>query len=85
VAEFLLESEGCHLRYVVVELHDDGPARQVLVAPAWLRSVDWGSRQLHVAHSREGVRHSPVWDPGRVVTSADEAALHEHYGRPFES
>lgn len=84
VAAFLVEEDGWVVRYVVVELHDDGPVRQVQVAPAWLRSVDWSSRRLHVAHCRDGVRHSPVWDPHRTVTRADEAALYEHYGRPFE-
>jgi len=83
VSEFLLDDDGWVLRYVVVELHADGPSHKVLLAPAWLRSVDWGSRHLHVAHCREGVRHSPDWDPKREVTRADEAALYEHYGHPF--
>lgn len=82
VKDFIVDDETWALRYVVVDTRKWLPGRQVLVAPDWLRSVNWAEEAVEVDLTREQVRNSPPFDPAAPVNRGDEQRLYDFYGRP---
>jgi hypothetical protein len=70
------------IRYMVVDTRNWLPGRKVLVAPGWIRSIDWGRREITVDHTREQVEQSPPYDPHKPVNREYEIRLYDYYGRP---
>lgn len=82
VEDFLANNRSWAVRYMIVDTRNWLPGRKVLVAPAWIESVDWHSRLVAVGLKREAVKESPVYHPGTPIDRKYEAALHEHYDFP---
>jgi hypothetical protein len=82
VADFVVDDEGWVIRYMIVDTGKWLPGRKVLVAPRWVRSVDWAGRRFEVDLTRQAIEDSPPYDPSRPPTREEEIRLHAHYGRP---
>ena len=60
VEDYIVDDESWLLQYVVVDTRDLLPGgRKVLVAPAWVTSVDWAGRSVWVDLSVDAVQNSP--------------------------
>ncbi|HUC64220.1 MAG TPA: PRC-barrel domain-containing protein [Stellaceae bacterium] len=81
VEDFLVDEAGWPLRYMVVDTRHWLPGRKVLVAPQWIRDIDWAARRVTVELSGDAVRASPEYDSRAPVGRSYEATLHGHYGR----
>jgi hypothetical protein len=82
VADFLFDEETWAVRYLIADTRNWLPGKHVLVAPQWVREVNWAARSLHVALTRHEVEQSPPYDRERLPSRDYEKALHEHYSRP---
>ncbi|MBU8536577.1 PRC-barrel domain containing protein [Falsiroseomonas tokyonensis] len=81
VEEFLLDEAGWAIRYIVVDTRNWWPGKQVLLAPKWIREVDWGERKLRVDITREQVEAGPDYTPTAATDRAYEQRLYAHYGQ----
>ena len=70
------------VRYLVVDTSNWWVGKKVLVAPQWALGVRWDERKVHVALSRQAIKLSPEWDPGRPINREYESRLYDCYGRP---
>lgn len=84
VADVILEDPGWLVRYLEVDTRDWLPGRHVLVAPAWIREVDWAAHEVAVDLPQEAVRSAPPYERGEVISRDYQVALYRHYGRTFE-
>jgi hypothetical protein len=82
VVDFIAETEGWCIRYMVAATRDFLPGRKVLVAPDWLTKVDWANRVVHVNLTSEQLRGCEEFDPSRPVNREIELRLYDYYGRP---
>ncbi len=83
VEEFIVDDEEWSIRFLVVDTRNLLPGRKVLIAPEWLREVDWEHMVLRVELTREdAVRESPPFDPDAAVNREYETRLYDYYGRP---
>lgn len=82
VEDFIADDETWIIRYRVVETRDWLPGKKVLVAPAWVRMVNWAEADVHVDLLRETIKNSPKYDPSAPVNRAYEERLYDYYGRP---
>jgi len=82
VADFLVDDQAWAIRYLPVDTTNWWPGKKVLVAPAWITRVDWGTSKVHVTVTRAQIQTSPEYDPARAVDRAYEMQLHDHYGVP---
>jgi uncharacterized protein YrrD len=82
VADFIIDDETWHIRYMVVDIQDWLPNEKVLVPPAWVDVVSWGHAQVHVSLAREQIKNSPKYDPDTPVNREYEEVLYDFYGRP---
>ncbi len=82
VSDFLVQTDGWVIRYLVVDTRKLLPGRKVLISPAWVRSVDWENRELRVDLTREEIRGSLPFDPSAPVNREYEVRLYDYLGRP---
>jgi hypothetical protein len=82
VAEFIVQTEGWVIRYLVVDTHNWLPGKKILVSPAWVKQVSWDERRVHVDLSRQEIRGSAEFDPSAPINREYEARLYDYYGRP---
>ncbi|MEW6488268.1 MAG: PRC-barrel domain-containing protein [Thermodesulfobacteriota bacterium] len=82
VEDFVVEEETWVVRYLVVDTRNWLPGRKVLVAPSWVRAVDWAKEEAAVDLPSEAIRESPEWDPGRPLNRHYETQLYGFYGKP---
>jgi len=82
VAEFIVQTEGWVIRYLVVDTHNWLPGKKILVSPAWVKQVSWDERRVHVDLSRQEIRGSVEFDPSAPINREYEARLYDYYGRP---
>ncbi len=81
VEDFIIDPETWTIQYLVIDTRNGLPGRHVLVAPAWVRQVDWAGKRMFVQMTGDQVRNSPEYDPSEPIDRRYEDALHEHYGR----
>jgi uncharacterized protein YrrD len=81
VEDFIIDTTGWHIRYMVVDTRNWWPGKKVLLLPASIQEVDWADSQVHVKLSRERVKESPAWDPNSPLQRAYETELHTHYNQ----
>ena len=82
VEDFLVDDHSWAIRYMLVDTTNWWPGKKVLVAPAWIKRVDWAESKVHVTVTRAQIKISPEYDPARPVERAYETQLYGHYGQP---
>jgi hypothetical protein len=82
VEDFLFDGTTWTIRYLVIDTSNWIGGRTVLVAPDWVRRVDWNSQLIHLDMSRDTVKNSPEYDPTIELSRDYENRLHGHYRRP---
>lgn len=83
VEDFIVDDEPWLLQYLVVDTRDLLPGgRKVLVAPAWVNSVDWAGRSVWLDLSVDAVKNSPEYNPSEPVNREYEIRLYDYHGRP---
>lgn len=82
VADFIGETEGWLLRYLVVDTRNWLPGKRVIISPAWIERVDWSDRLVFMELTEGELRHAPEFDPGQPINRHFETRLYDYYGRP---
>lgn len=85
VADYIIDDETWQVRFLVVETGNWLSGRSVLIAPHWIKSVEWGESKVIIDLSREEIKSSPAYAPAHPVNCEYETLLHDHYGVPSES
>jgi sirohydrochlorin ferrochelatase len=85
ISDFIVDDDTWALDYVVVDTHPFWPGRRVLLAPSWIRSLDWHTKRAAVDLTRKQVEGSPPFDPAMPVNRRYEERLYDYYGRPAPS
>lgn len=81
VSGFLVDDETWAIRYLVIDTSNWWMGHKVLVAPAWIKRVDWSERAVHVDLSREVIQSAPAYDASTDWRRDQEADLYRHHGR----
>lgn len=69
------------IRYMVVSTSNWWLGHDVLIAPSWIKSIDWEDKTVSIDMTRENLQHAPWYDTALPLTRAMEIALHKHHGR----
>jgi hypothetical protein len=79
VSDFIVNTDGWIIRYLVVDTRYWLPGKQVLIAPLWLGRIDWTNALVYVRLPFEDVKNSPSFDPDSPMSDEYEKGLLEHY------
>ena len=81
VSGFLVDDQTWAIRYLVIDTSNWWVGHKVLIAPQWIKSVNWSDKTVSVDLSRESIKTAPPYDA--VLNWSDDQAvkLSEHYRR----
>jgi uncharacterized protein YrrD len=83
VEDFIVDDENWTVRFLVVDTRNWLPGKKVLLAPQWIKRVEWVDAIVYFDLTRESVRISPEFEPSKGVSRDYEACLYDHYGQPM--
>jgi hypothetical protein len=81
VADFLIDEAGWVVRYLEIDTRNWLPGKHVLLAPRWVRAIDWSARRVAVALTRAEIESAPQYEHKRPLDRGYEQRLHGHYGQ----
>jgi uncharacterized protein YrrD len=84
VADLIIDDQDWKVCFLEVNTWNWLPGKHVLVAPAWIREVNWFETHVAVDLERAVIETAPPYDPGAVVTPDDEVRLYNHYAAALE-
>jgi uncharacterized protein YrrD len=82
VEDFLLDNASWALRYMVVDIRNWLPGKQVVIPPQWINGVDWRERVVNVDVTRDNVQAAPEYHASQDFSRRHETHLYNHYQRP---
>ena len=83
VEDILIDAENWAIHYIVVDTSNWWVGKQVLIAPGWIKSVDWSNQTVRVDRTRQEIKDAPEYDPTRPVERDYESRLQRYYvGQP---
>ncbi len=83
VADFLVEDKRWTIRYLVVETGGFFNERRVLVSPVSFGKVEWSTRRVDLALTKNKIKNSPSIDTTRPVSRQEEWQLFRYYEYPY--
>jgi len=81
VDDFLVDDNGWRIRYMIVDTGKWLPGRKALIAPQWIKELDWSEARVMIDLTCDAIKKSPPYEPSRPITREYESELHAHYGR----
>jgi sporulation protein YlmC with PRC-barrel domain len=79
VYDFILNDGDWKIQYLVLETSEWLLGKKVLVATAWVVSVDWAEKEITVELDREIIQSAPPYDPSQLIDRDYEVNLFKHY------
>ena len=78
----LMDEETWAIRYMVVDTSNWWLGHKVLIAPAWIKDLNWVDRTVSVDLTQQAIKDAPAYDAAAQLNRAQELSLHEYYGKP---
>ena len=83
VDELYFDDERWVVRFLVVDTGNWLSGRRVLISPFAVRDLNWMTKTVSLAITRQAVEESPDVDTRQPVSRQQEAAHHAYYGFPY--
>lgn len=84
VADYILEEPGWVIRYMEIATRDFLSGRHILIAPDWVREIDWADNTVSVDLVRDTIEKAPPYDLSMIISRGYLAKLYTHYGKELE-
>ncbi len=81
IADFIIDDEAWVIRYLVVNIHNWLPGKNVLISPTWVNNIFWDESPISVSVLRDKIKQSPVYSDTCELNRDYEKGLHKHYER----
>jgi hypothetical protein len=81
VSGFLVDDDTWAIRYLIIDTSNWWIGHKVLVAPAWIKGVQWFDEKVLVDLSRASIKAAPVYDETVDWSRDQELDLYRHHGR----
>ncbi len=81
VEDFIIDDSSWKIRFLIVDTGNWFPGKQVLIAPDWIREINWQTATVIVNASVDRIKNSPEYDAGQELSDSYEANLQNYYGR----
>jgi len=78
---FLLEERTWAIRYLIVNTSNWWLGHDVLIAPEWIKEINWLDSTVSIHLSRLSIKTAPPYDSTTVLDREQETNLHAHHGR----
>ena len=82
VEDCLVDEKGWRIWYLVLDTGRWLPGRRVIVAPSWIRHIDWNERRVTLGLTRKAIEASPPYEAAASWNREYIDRLHDYYGMP---
>jgi uncharacterized protein YrrD len=82
VEDCLVDQQGWRIWYLVLDTGRWLPGRKVIVAPGWIREIDWENKTLNLGMTRRSIEASPRYEAAASWNRDYIERLHDYYGLP---
>lgn len=83
INDFIVEDNlTWKIHYMVIDTGHWLPGKKVIVHPFWIKSINWGRKEVIVDLEIERIKNSPIFDPSEPVNREYETVLFDFYGKP---
>ncbi|WP_447969190.1 PRC-barrel domain-containing protein [Nitrospira sp. M1] len=80
--DLIADIDAWTIRYLVIDTHKWLPSKHVLIAPQWIKEVDWAENLMHVDLTQGQIKDSPEYDSSAPINREFELQMYDYYGRP---
>jgi uncharacterized protein YrrD len=77
----LMDDQTWAIRYLIVNTNNWWPGHKVLIAPQWIKSINWVDEKIYVDLSRQELRGAPHYDADAYPNRDQEVDIFKHYER----
>ena len=81
IDDFVVRDEDWMVRYLVADTRNWLPGRRVLVAPHWVKQIDWTQKLLWVDMPKSAIAQAPPYNPRAFRRTDYEQELAEVYSK----
>jgi len=81
VSGFLVDEETWAVRYLVIDTSNWWGGHKTLIAPLWIKDVNWSDQTVVIELSRAVIKGAPAYDPAVPWSREHELGLHRYYLR----
>ena len=81
VSGMLYDAETWAIRYLIVDTSNWWLGHKVLIAPQWIRGMQWADQTVSVDLTRAAVKAAPAFDSVMEVNRQMETDLYRHHAR----
>lgn len=83
VKDIILEEPEGTICYLEIDTRNWLPGKHVLIAPTWIKQIDWSRKVVAVDLPQAIIESAPAYDPSEVIGRDYQVALYGHYGKAF--
>ena len=81
VEDFIIDDKTWAIRYLIIDTQDWWPGKRILVAPQWIKSVNWGDSTIFLNLARDPFKQLPEYSMESMLTREYETILHQGFNR----
>lgn len=81
IDDFIIDDLTWEIRYVVVDTKNWLPGKKVIIAPKWIRKIEWPESKVYIDFTREKIKNSPEFKSVDEINRQYEEKLHGYYDR----
>lgn len=81
IADLIIEEESWRIRYLEINTHHWLPGKHVLLAPAWIKKIDWQNKTVLVDLDCNAIKTAPDYEPAKIISRQYQLDLYQHYGK----
>lgn len=84
IEDLIVDDREWQIRYLVARVDSVKwiTRAHFLIAPDWIRELDWKTRHLSVDLTRDQIESCPEFEPTEPINRRLEERLYDYYGRP---
>jgi uncharacterized protein YrrD len=82
VEDLLASTDDWTIHLIVLDTGNWLSGKKVVVLPDLIQGVEWDTRKVYVDLSKDQIRNSPEFDPGKPINPKQEVVFYDYYGRP---
>lgn len=79
VEDFMINDQTWRIDFLEVDTGNWIPGKMVLIAPTWIKKIDWKTSSVVVNATVEQVKNSPEYLPEQELSDHYESRLHDYY------
>ncbi len=80
VEDFVIDEQAWVIRYIIVDTRNFLPGKKVVLAPIWIKKIDWSESKVSVNIERKVIKEAPEYDLSKPIDRGYEHKLFDYYG-----